>query len=231
MANQPTYGAYPRDEQLRGLSGMLAFLTTGMVVAAIYFASEVLVPFALAVLLGFLLMPAVRLLRRLRLGRVTAVGVTVIVAFLAIFAFGAIVAQELSQLDPELPSYEHNIEAKLDSLPKALPIARVSAAMRQLTAAVKRSEAGGAPTASGTGGGGAGAQAAKPLPVEIEQPVPTPLQIAQAVIGPLLQPLATAGLVVVLVVFILLEREELRDRLLRLFGGAGGHATPRVRAG
>ncbi len=61
----------------------------------------------------------------------------------------------------------------------------------------------------------------------VEQPELTPLQIADTVIGPLLQPLAMAGLVIVLVIFILLEREELRDRLLRLLGAAICTARPR----
>ena len=76
------------DDQSRGVTGMLTFLTLALVVAALYFGREVLVPFALAVLLSFLLAPAVHWLRHLRAGRVAAVAVTVLVAFLAIFAFG-----------------------------------------------------------------------------------------------------------------------------------------------
>ena len=81
----------------RGLAAMLTFLTVGLVITALYFGREVLVPFALAVLLSFLLAPAVPLLRRLRAGRVTAVGAVVLVAFVAIVGFGAIVAAEISR--------------------------------------------------------------------------------------------------------------------------------------
>ena len=129
-------------------AGMLTFITVAVIVAALYFAREVLVPFALAILLSFLLMPAVRLLRRVRAGRVTSVGITVLIAFLAIFAFGAIVTQEISLLGPELPRYQHNIESKLRALPKAIPLQRVAGALHQVTATLKRSEATGtAPTA------------------------------------------------------------------------------------
>jgi hypothetical protein len=65
----------------------------------------------------------------------------------------------------------------------------------------------------------------KPVPVEIRQPDLEPLQIAQSLIGPLLQPLAMAGLVIVFVIMFLLERGDLRDRLLRLAGRRDLHRT------
>src|SRR5271166_49860 len=220
----PVAGRGRSDDPSHGVAGVLTFLTVALIVAALYFAREVLVPIALAILLSFLLMPAVRLLRRLRAGRVTSVAITVLVAFVAIFAFGAIVAQEVSLLGPELPKYQHNIESKLRAVPKAIPLERVSGALHQVTAALKRSQATGTPPTAQSPGSPT-AEPVKPLPVEIEQPELTPLQIAETVIGPLLQPLAMAGLVIVLVVFILLEREVLRDRLLRLAGGGDLHRT------
>jgi predicted PurR-regulated permease PerM len=214
------------EEQTRGLAGMLTFLTLGLVVTALYFAREVLVPVAMAVLLSFLLAPAVRLLRRLRAGRVTAVGLTVVVAFLAIFAFGAVVAEEISLLGPHLPEYQHNIEVKLRALPRAIPLQHWAAELRQVTTVWKRSETAPAtsagPTSDSTMSSG---EVAKPLPVQIESPGLSPLQLAETVLGPLLQPLAMAGLVIVLVVFMLLEREVLRDRLLRLAGAGDLHRT------
>ena len=148
----PDTGRGRSEDQSRGRAGMLTFITVAVIVAALYFAREVLVPFALAILLSFLLMPAVRLLRRVRAGRVTSVGITVLVAFLAIFAFGAIVTQEISLLGPELPRYQHNIESKLRALPKAIPLQRVAGALHQMTATLKRSEATGtAPAAQSPG--------------------------------------------------------------------------------
>ncbi|HEY3910655.1 MAG TPA: AI-2E family transporter [Stellaceae bacterium] len=209
-----------------GVAGTLIFLTLGLVVAALYFAREVLVPFALAVLLSFLLAPAVRWPRHLRAGRVGAVAITVVVSFQIIFAFGLVVGKEMSLLGPELPRYERNIETKLRSLPQAIPLDRVAAALHQVTLALKRSEKPSpAPAVSSPGAGQPNAEPASPLPVVVQQPEPTPLEIAETVIGPLLQPLATAGLVVVLVIFMLLEREELRDRLLKLVGSGDLHRT------
>ncbi|MGA8382643.1 MAG: AI-2E family transporter, partial [Stellaceae bacterium] len=205
---------------------MLTFLTLGVIVAALYFAREVLVPLALAVLLSFLLAPAVRWLRHLRAGRVTAVSVTVLIAFQVILAFALIVGEEMSLLGPALPEYRHNIELKLQVLPTAIPLHRVATILHRVTADLKRSQASN-PVPAGTpaSADGGKAEEAKPLPVEMVQPEPTPLQIAESVVGPLLSPLATAGLVIVLVVFILLEREELRDRVLRLAGGGDLHRT------
>ncbi|HEY2538778.1 MAG TPA: AI-2E family transporter, partial [Stellaceae bacterium] len=226
MADQlPEPGRLRGSDPSRSITAMLTFLTMGAVVAALYFGREVLVPFALAVLLSFLLEPAVRMLRRLRAGRVSAVGVTVVLAFLAIFAFGAIIAEEVSLLGPNLPEYQFNIETKLRALPKAVPLQRMAAALHRVTAAMRRSET--APASAPTSGSGSGvaAEPAKPLPVEVVQPELTPLQIAETVVGPLLAPLAMAGLVFVLVVFMLLEREVLRDRLLRLAGGGDLHRT------
>ena len=212
--------------QPRGGAGMLTFLTLGVIVAALYFAREVLVPIALAVLLSFLLAPAVRWLRHLRAGRVTAVAVTVLIAFQIILAFALIVGEEMSLLGPELPEYRHNIELKLQALPTAIPLQRVAAALHRVTTDLKRSQAAHpVPAGAPASAGGGKAEPAKPLPVEMVQPEPTPLQIAESVLGPLLRPLATAGLVIVLVVFILLEREELRDRVLRLAGGGDLHRT------
>ena len=55
--------------------------------------------------------------------------------------------------------------------------------------------------------------------VQVQSPAPTPLETLRDVGGPLIAPFATAGLVVVLVIFMLLQREDLRDRVLRLVGG------------
>jgi predicted PurR-regulated permease PerM len=225
----PTIEAAPADIGEPGLSGTLTAVVSGVVIAGLYFAREILVPFTLAVLLSFLLAPAVRWLRGIGAGRVAAVAITALVAFVAIFGLAAIFTQEVSSLGPKLPEYRYNIEAKIRTLPHVSgggAIERFSTMLRQLRAELTRSESQlspstGLPPSAGAGG----AEAANPLPVEIQQPELTPLEIAQSVVGPLLEPLATAGLVVVLVILILLKREDLRDRLLRLAGVGDLHRT------
>ena len=225
----PTIDAAPADSGGPGLSGTLTILVSGVVVAVLYFAREILVPFALAVLLSFLLAPAVRWLRGIGAGRVLAVAITALVAFVAIFGLAAILTQEVSSLGPKLPDYRYNIEGKIHTLPRVAgggAIERFSTMLHQLRNELTRSENQLSPSAGPPlNAGGGSAETAKPLPVEIHQPELTPLEIAESVVGPLLEPLATAGLVVVLVILILLKREDLRDRLLRLAGVGDLHRT------
>jgi predicted PurR-regulated permease PerM len=104
-----------------GIFAVLTVLTVGLVVAFLYFARDVIVPIALAILLSFMLAPAVRWLRRLQMGRVVAVTLTVLIAFLAMLGFAAVAVQELSSLAQQLPEYRSNLEAKIRSLPWAVP--------------------------------------------------------------------------------------------------------------
>jgi len=230
VADQPSR-AYGRGASSvpSGLFGVLTVLTAGLVVAFLYFARDVIVPITLAVLLSFLLTPAVRGLRRLRMGRVAAVALTVLIAFLAMLGFAAIVVQEISSLAQQLPEYRSNLEAKIRALP-ALPgggvLRRATSMVQELGTELKQSEAQtsispGDHSAIGT----SAVEPTNPVPVEIRRPDSEPLQIVEDIVGPLLQPLAMAGLVIVFVVMILLEREDLRDRLLRLAGRRDLHRT------
>src|SRR5215469_11429677 len=150
---------------------MLTFLTLGLVIAALYFARQVFVPFALAVLLSFLLAPVVRWLRRVRVGRVTAVAMTVALAFLAILGFGVIIAEEMSQLGPELPQYRYNIAVKLRAVPQAIPLNRITALLHQFTLELKQTQTPKPGMSDRSAHSGAAAvEAAKPLPVEVQQP-------------------------------------------------------------
>ena len=76
----------------------------------------------------------------------------------------------------------------------------------------------GRPAANGPVALAPGIQQQKPVPVEIRPPDPTPVQLILEVAGPLLRPLATAGIVLVFVIFFLLQRQDLRDRFIRLAG-------------
>ncbi|HJY47820.1 MAG TPA: AI-2E family transporter, partial [Stellaceae bacterium] len=94
----PEFDGRARADLAPGIFGMMAVLVTATVIAILYFAREVFVPITLAVLLSFLLAPAVRWLRRLRVGRITAVALTVMVAFMAIAGFAAVVVGEVSSI-------------------------------------------------------------------------------------------------------------------------------------
>jgi predicted PurR-regulated permease PerM len=214
-----------------GFFGVLSTLTIGLVVALLYFARDIIVPIALAVLLSFLLAPAVRGLRRLQMGRVPAVTLTVLIAFLAMLGFAAIVVQELTSLAQQIPAYRSNLEAKIRSIPEIFPgggiVHRVTSMVRELGRELTQTETRISNSAENRSALGTSPvePPAKPVPVEIQRPEFEPLQIVRDVVGPLLQPLAMAGLVIVFVIMILLEREDLRDRLLRLAGRRDLHRT------
>ena len=225
MADQPgTFVGRSHAELPPTLTGTMAVLATATVIAMLYFAREVFIPITLAILLSFLLAPAVRLLRRLRLGRVPAIGFTVLIAFTAIAGFATLILKEVSSLAQQLPEHQSNLETKIRSLPGMAPggdgvFRRATQTLqglgKELSNAQGQAKPDTAPSASTT----------KPLPVQIEEPEPGPLQLVQSILGPLLQPLAAGGLVVVFVILILLEREDLRDRLLRLAGRHDLHRT------
>src|SRR5215467_9158427 len=101
----------------RPTSGAAVLLICGaVVVTALYFGRDVLVPLALALLLSFVLAPGITLLRRWHVGRITSVLVVVALAFLVIFSLGAVITHQLTNLGENLPQYEYTIRAKLRSL-------------------------------------------------------------------------------------------------------------------
>ena len=224
MVNQTNnFVGRARTDLPPSLTGMLAVLVTATIISILYFAREVFIPITLAVLLSFLLAPAVRLLRRLRLGRVPAIGITVLLAFVAITGFATVVVEEVSAFAQQLPEYRSNLEAKIRSLPGMMPGGGV---FRRATETVQElgKELANADNQAKTETSRS-VSTAKPVPVQIEEPEPGTLQLVQSIAGPLLQPITAAGLVVVFVILILLEREDLRDRLLRLAGRHDLHRT------
>ena len=159
--------------------------------SVLYFARDVIVPIALAVLLSFLLAPAVRWLRRGHLGRVTAVTLTVLIAFLAMLGFVAIVVQEIPSLAKQLPEYRSNLEAKIRSLPGAVPgggaLRRATSMVQELGRELKQCESQSSISAPGRSAPGASmVEPPKPVPVEIQRPELEPLQVVQSIVGPLL---------------------------------------------
>lgn len=191
------------------------------VVAGLYFGQQVLVPLALAILLSFALAPVVVRLHRWGLGRVPSVVAVVVLVFIVLIGFGIVVASQVIDLADNLPTYERNIRAKIQALHTAAPtggiVERTSEMVRNLNqdlAEATQDPSGGIvgrTTPSGQ------LDVVQPVPVEIQRPS-SPLQAIQDVTGPLIGPLATAGIVLVFMIFMLLERSSLRDRLIRLAG-------------
>jgi predicted PurR-regulated permease PerM len=220
---------YPRKPP----SGAESAVIGAIVVAALYFGREVFMPMALAALLSFGLAPVVRLLRRCKLRRGLAVAVAVLLAFLVIVGIGSLLGGQLAQLAVNLPQYQSNIVEKVRSLKGSAGggniVERATAMLRSVGNEIAKPEeaapgtsaspsASRPATASPSPAKSAAPQPPAPLPVEIHQPEPTPIERIETILGPLLQPLGTAGIVIVFVIFVLAQREDLRDRLIRLAG-------------
>ena len=191
-----------------------------VVVGALYVGSDILIPLALAILLSFMLRPVVIRLQRFGLGRIPAVLAVVLLLFVALLGLGAIVANQVVNLADNLPRYEWNLRTKIRDLRTAIPsggvVERTSDMLRDLGEELGKATT---PTEGETKSEGAAA-APEPVLVRIQQPEASPLQTLREVGGPLVAPIATAGLVVVFVIFMLLQREDLRDRILRLVGAS-----------
>lgn len=197
------------------LRATLALLCAGLVVALLYVGEALLVPFALAALLAFVLDPLVTRLQRWRLPR--AVAVVGVMAILAVVVAGAsvFVSGQAVALGRDLPTYQSTVQKKLRALRQEMsgrgPLDDLS---RMLDVVGGELDATRRVLAQGATPAGAPAQRVVMAPVE-----PTAMQALRQLVEPLLGPVGTAGLVLVFLLFILLERHDLRDRLLRLVGG------------
>jgi hypothetical protein len=212
-------------------SGLGPLGVAALIIAALYVGREVFVPIALAILLSFVLAPLIRLLQHIHVPRAIAVVGVVVLAFAGISAVAGLMATQATQLAGDLPRYQSNMRQKIMSLRGSTGSAgsgaleRASDVLQDLSndkpqGGAARAPNPLAPAASTTG-------EAKPIPVEVRQPDPGALQMLGAFITPLLHPLATTGIVVIFVIFILLQREDLRNRLIRL---AGAHDLQKTTA-
>ena len=209
-----------------------SLLTAGGIVLAIgglYFGRDIFIPFALAILLSFALAPLVSRLRRLKLPRIAAVLVAVTLAFILIGGIGFVVGHQLVQLANNLPAYQTTITQKIRSLQQSAPgggvVERVITTIEDLGKEISGEEKSKGKPAATPGPVLRGGPPQEPVTVRLEPPRSRPLEVIQTVVGPLLAPLATAGLVVIFVIFVLLEREDLRDRFIKLAGAGDLHKS------
>src|SRR5918993_2667832 len=201
------------------LTGLLNLIVGAVVLVALYVGREVFLPIVLAVLLAFVLAPIVDALRRLRLGRVPAVVLAVVATLGIVLTLTGVIGLQLAGLVSDLPRYEATVRSKVASLRDG-GFGRIPDLLknvgRQIEEATKETPGTSAPPSQ---------PESRPMPVEVHQPDPTPLQIARDILLPVIAPLATVGIVFVVLIFILLQREDLRDRMIRLFGAQDLHRT------
>jgi len=198
-------------------------ITGVVVVCALYFGRAVLIPITLSVLLSFLLAPLVQMLRRLRMGQLPSIFIAVLFALAALLAIGALIGAQLVQLAGDLPQYQVAIEQKIETVQEKT-IGRADSLMSRAAATLQRVAPSKPPPPRPTGRAARNAPAV-PTPVEVHEPSPTPMQLAQRALSPAIAPIETTFIVLVVTIFILLQREDLRDRLISLFGSRDLHRT------
>ncbi len=208
---------YTRDKNLGRIFGVLIAVA---LVATLYFARVVLIPFTLAVLITFVLTPVAKFLERLHFGRLLSTVLVVALSFLIVGAVGYTVTQQFSEVMNQLPNYKSNIRHKAESLPwtKSTALNNASDTMNEISkdlAAPPVHPDGSAPVASRN----TTPTRLKPMPVEIVQSPTLPLESLENILGLL----ATFGIVVVLTFFMLIRRENLRNRLISLAGQRSLH--------
>ncbi|HEX4142296.1 MAG TPA: AI-2E family transporter [Pirellulales bacterium] len=197
-------------------------------VAALYVAREVLLPLALAILFSFLLAPSVKRLEKWHLRRIPAVVIAVGFAFVALGTLSYVLAMQMVDLATRLPEYKGNIIAKIETVQGTGEglFNRISHTLDEVRRKIAH-KVPDMPSHVPAPAGAAGADAASPTPASGTPVVPMPVEIvggfsaqaiAQSVLGPIISPVGTAALVVVFVVFMLIERENLRNRIIHLIG-------------
>src|SRR5262245_12235220 len=192
----PPGGAFPR-----GIS-MVALVAT---VAALYFGRDVLIPVAVAVLLSFLLAPATRRLESFGLGRGAATFFVALFAFSVIGSVGWVVTDQAVSLAAKLPEYRVNITKKIRALKGA-----AHGELGKAAEAVKEIHKQAVPSAP---------------PLAVTETPATPLRQLEELVKPFAKPVGASLAVIVFTILLLLNRENMRDRLIALMGARNIHVT------
>lgn len=188
---------------------LVVLLTLGALTAALFLAKEFLMPLALAILIVFLLTPVVARLEVWGLSRTVAVVVAAASTFLLIGTALYVVSAQLVDLANALPGYKDNLRAKATAFhaDRNGPLGRVLETFHEVSDEFSKSSEEQAIR-----------PAEKPLPVELVNEQLSVIRLLREFVGPALRPLGTAAIVVVFVIFMLLERQELRDRFIHAIG-------------
>ena len=202
----------------------LGVLAASAALGLLYLGRSILVPVTLAVLLCFAISPLVRKLRMFGLGHVASVLGAVAATVLVISLLAGLIGMHAVQMAASLPAYQATFERNLRSL-RILALSPMDktwdAAERLLNPAVTSRADVGVPTTGPT----LPSASERPVPVELLQAKPAPMERLRRLLSWVWGPIGSAGIVVVVFIFLLLERESLRDRFIRLIGGGDLSAT------
>ena len=190
------------------LPSLIAFGNIVLIVASLYWAQAILIPVALAILLTFLLSPVAGALERIVFGRLPSVILIVVLTFSLLGGIGWIVTLQFGSLANELPTYRKNIRQKIADIREAGKGGALEKVQKTAEDVQEEFQKKDKPATV--------QEKLREVVVKAEESStfwPIPLAV-----GPMVERFAGAGLVIVLVIFMLIQREDLRNRLIRLVG-------------
>src|ERR1035437_3287501 len=206
----------PVSSGLRNIAILVA------VVGVLYMARELLIPLAFAVILSLILAPAIAWLQRLRMGRIPAALLVMVLAITGTAAIGWLIFNDLVAVANQLPEYQANIHKKLEAIraPNTGAVGRAAASVKELgkylaTAPVPVANP---PPADRSGRRAAPSVPSRPLPVQVVEAPANELLYVRDMIQPFLRPLGVFGIVVIFSLFLMIGHNDLRDRLFRVVG-------------
>jgi predicted PurR-regulated permease PerM len=203
-----------RPNNATASSRLLTLIAVAVVIVGLYFGRQVLIPLALATVLAFLLTPVVGWLEKCRLGRVPAVVVVLVLAFALVGTVGWIVSGQLLKIVDQVPSYKSNIHDKIQSL-RVSHSSRLRNATNTVTDLSNELSAASESAVDKKAGKASGG---RPIAVQVTQPPSNAPQYLRTIIGPLAGLLEISVMVIVFTLFMLVRREDLRNRVIRLAG-------------
>ena len=217
-----------------GVEGLITLAVGVLAVAALYFARDVLIPITLAIMLSFLVAPLADFLLRIRFGHVASVFAAVLLSVSVIVLLGSVIGTQLTELVTNGPRYQATIERKFDTahnltvgkLDRLMGVA--GQALQRVTIEPQPPAAASPSTSHSEVAPSSEASVPDAMPVIVREPVPTPFELARRFLSPAVSPLETAFIVFVVTIVILLQRDDLRDRAIRLFGSRDLHRTTTV---
>ena len=203
------------------VAGIVGFAT---LLALLYFGRGVLIPFTLAILLSLLIAPVVRAFRRIGLGQTASVLAAVVVSALAFMAAAAVLGVQFLRMAANLPNYEHTLQQKLRQLDE-VTVGRLDSLTREAGRVIESS---GPEVASSRPLSSINPAVSSPnavAPVQLQPARAQPFEVLARVLARVWPPIEATGIVLVVLVFVLLEYEALRDRFIRLVGSTNIRLT------
>ena len=232
--------------QAKSLALLSTVVIATVLIAALYVAREILLPFALSILLSFLLTPVVERLERIGMPRIPSVVLVVASSFCGILFLSYVLAQQLYDLAYRMPEYKSNIISKgqafrthrggvLERLEDAIKGVQFELSKEPQPDPNQPKTANQYPALTSSGQADHKAISTlprakvvagetQPVPVEVVNRL-TVQEVASGIVAPIVAPLGTAMIVVIFLVFMLIEREDLRNRFIRLIGSHQLSAT------